>query len=94
MAADYPKLAAGRVSKETADLIQQAEETFGVTEGALVRMALDDYMPRYLANQGKPQHAELFAKLSVALDARPELEKELSQLAKNSIRRSRTAVPA
>jgi hypothetical protein len=92
--ADFPKLAAGRVSLETAALIAKAEMAFGVTEGALVRMALEDYMPRYLAHQGKPQFAQLFARLATALGEKPELEAELSALAKKSIRRSRTAIAA
>lgn len=89
---EYPKQIGGRITAETALMVEKAEADFGVTEGALVRMALEDYMPRYLANQGKPQHAELFAQLATALDERPEIETELKQLAKKSIRRARTAL--
>lgn len=84
----------GRVSLETGVLIDEAEEKFGVTEGALVRMAMDDYMPRYLSNQGRPQYGELFTQLAQAIDEKPELLTELQKLARKSTRRQRAAASA
>lgn len=86
-----PVPVSGKIKTATLTLIDQARERFGVTASALVRMALEDYVPRYLAGQGKPQHAELFAKLADALDAKPELEAELHQIARKGVRRRRAA---
>jgi hypothetical protein len=88
----FPVQVAGRVTQETGNQIAEAIGQFGVTEGALVRMALEDYMPRYLANQGKPQHAELFAKLAQALDENPRLEAELAVFTRKSARRRTASV--
>jgi hypothetical protein len=68
----------------------EACDRFGTSEGALVRRALEDYMPRFLANAGRPQHSELFAKLATAIEEKPELAVELEQMAKKSTRRRRT----
>jgi hypothetical protein len=83
----FPRQIAGRVTAETGALIDEAEQRFGVTEGALVRMAVEDYLPRFLANQGRPQHAELFAKLAQAIDERPELLNEVTALTRKAVRR-------
>ncbi len=89
MPSAYPHQLNGRVSDETREQMTEAINRFATNDGALVRAALEDYMPRFLANAGRPQHAELFAKLATAIEDKPELATELAQIARKSTRRRR-----
>lgn len=91
MASGFPHPVSGRVSDETLRQIAEAAEKFKVTEGALVRAALEDFMPRYLKNQAQHKHAALFDALSVALDETPELAHTLDKLTRKTTRQRRTA---
>ncbi|HYB97501.1 MAG TPA: hypothetical protein VEC57_00010 [Candidatus Limnocylindrales bacterium] len=43
-----------KITPNSKGLLEEAYKRFGVREGALVRMAVEDYVPRYLANHGRP----------------------------------------
>lgn len=85
----YPHQAAGKVNDAIRELMNAANQRFGVTDGALVRMALEDYLPRYLAAQGRPEHIELFAQLEAALKRNPALKDELEKLTRAALRSAR-----
>ena len=87
----FPHQAGGKITTETRQKMNEAIERFGVTDGALVRMALEDYLPRYLAAQGQNEHVELFSKIGAALKARPDLAGDLDQLIKRGLRAGRKA---
>lgn len=87
----YPHHAAGKVTAEIRAQMDEANRRFGVTDGALVRMALEDYLPRYLAAQGQTANLDLLAKVGAAVKSRPDLAPEIHTLIKRSIRAGRKA---
>jgi hypothetical protein len=93
----YPHLVSGRVSSKTLEQVNEAIARFKSSEGALVRAAMEDYMPRFLRNQGEPKHEELFSKLATALEENPDLRNKLTRLARiwtRTTRRTRAAAAA
>jgi hypothetical protein len=94
MATGFPHAVQGRVSDETHAQIAAACERFKATEGALVRAALEDYRPRFIANAGRPKYSELFAKLALVIDEKPETESELEKFARQAARSSRRRAAA
>jgi len=50
---EFPCIASGRIPAPVHAQMITARDRYGVTTGALVRMALTAYMPRYLAAQGR-----------------------------------------
>lgn len=91
MAAEGPRYSepvSAKISADTKAQLEQAEERFGVTEGACVRMALEAFLPGYLAGQGKPEHRELLAEITSAVTARPELRSELPDFIRRKLRRA------
>lgn len=83
----YPSPVAGRVKELTKGQIADATERFGATESALVRMALEAFMPGYLAAQGRPENVEFYAKLAATLDGHPELKEQVEILMRRTLRR-------
>lgn len=87
----FPHPVSGKITDETKKQIKSAEDRFGVTEGALVRMALESFMPGYLAAQGRPENVEFIEKVSAAVDAKPELKIEIEKLALRALRTRKAA---
>lgn len=71
--------------------MDEANTRFGVTDGALVRMALEAYMPGYLAAQGKTEYMDLFSQLGAALKRNPALKDEIEKLTRTALRIQRRA---
>lgn len=84
-----PHLAAGKISQATQDMMDQAKDRFGVKGGALVRMALEDFMPRYLS-QG--QGEEFAAKVAKAVDGDEGAKAEVERVLRKIERRRRQTV--
>lgn len=79
--ADYPHIVRGRVSQKTNELMAQAVRANPLlSPGALVRMALDSFMPRYSKSR-VGAFAELMAGLEARLLKNPEIADELEALA-------------
>jgi hypothetical protein len=85
---ELPEVVAGRISKATYEQMLDAKKKFGVTAGVLVRMALDAYMPSYLAAAGRPENIEFLATVGAAAQAndavKPAVEKLLHTLARKT----------
>lgn len=82
----FPAPVSGRVSEETKAQIAEAHARFGPSESTIVRMALEAFLPGYLAAQGRPENVEFFAKLAAALDARPEIKAEIEKAIRAALR--------
>ena len=84
----YPYQAAGKVTEEIKAKMSEANERFGVTDGALVRMALESFLPSYLAAAGRPENIEFLATVGAAAQAndavKPAVEKLLHTLARKT----------
>lgn len=78
-ATEFPALAAGKIRQHTRDEMMEAQRRFGATPGALTRMALEDFMPRYLAAAGRTQHLDFLAALAADLAAQPDLQADLEK---------------
>lgn len=76
---DFPAQAAGKIRQKTKDQITEAQQRFGATPGAIVRMALEDFMPRYLAAAGRSDHMDFLVSLAADLAAAPELQADLER---------------
>ena len=85
----FPHQAAGKVNDAIREQMTAANQRFGVTDGALVRMALEDFLPRYMAAQGRTEHIELLAQLEAALRRTPALKEELEKVIRASMRSTR-----
>jgi hypothetical protein len=87
--ADFPRVVGGRITNETGELIDHAETRFGVTEGALVRMALEDFLPRFIANRGSEteEHVQLVACLSAEMKKDESFKQQVSELLPRAVRR-------
>lgn len=86
---EYPIVVAGRINPAVRSQLDEANERFGVTDGALVRMALERFMPGYLAAQGRTEYLDLFAALGAALTRNPALKPELERLTRSGLRNVR-----
>jgi hypothetical protein len=87
----YPHQAAGKVGDAVREQMTAAIQRFGVTDGALVRMALEDFLPRYLAAQGRGGDTDLIAQIGEALKRNPALKGEIEALIRKSLRNQRRA---
>lgn len=87
----FPHQVAGKVTEAIRGQMNEANEKFGVTDGALVRMALASYMPGYLAAQGSMENIEFLATVGAAVEANPEIKSDLEKFLRNRVRKSRTA---
>lgn len=90
----YPHQAAGKVTDAIRAQMTEANDRFGVTDGALVRMALEAFLPGYLAAQGRPENVELISKITAAIHHRPEMKGELEQFLRQRSRPRRPAIAA
>ncbi len=88
MASEYPHPVGGRIADSTNQLLQDAKRS-GATEGALVRMALEDYLPRYIAGRVGSEQAEVVEKVREAIRRRPSLVAQIQELLVSSARPSR-----
>lgn len=79
MASEYPHPVGGRISDDTKSQLDEAIRR-GPTEGKLVRMALEDYLPRYLAGQTHTENAEFIKKVGTAIRRRPSLMEQLNRV--------------
>ena len=77
MATGFPHSVGGRVSDETFDQIKQAEAKFHVTEGAMVRAALEAFMPGFLAGGSAK---EFSAKVAEAVENDPRAKAEVEKI--------------
>lgn len=82
----YPYQAGGKITKETHEQMIEAKKKFGATPGALTRMALEAYMPGYLAAQGRTEDIETLAKVSAALIECPAIKDKLNEFLENALR--------
>ena len=87
----YPYQAAGKVNDLIRAQMTEANRRFGVTDGALVRMALEAFLPGYLAAQGRPENVEFLAKVSSALENKPELKEEIERVVRVGLRKGKAA---
>lgn len=71
-------------------MMNQANERFGVTDGALVRMALESFLPGYLAAQGRSEHMAFFAQVGEGLKKDPSLKPEIEKLLRTAVRSQRS----
>lgn len=85
---DFPKQVAGRITAETAEQLQEAIQKFHTNEGALVRAALDKFLPAFLAGGDA---AEFSAKVAEATKDDAELRGKIERLLRASQRAKRTA---
>ena len=76
---------------EIAEQLAFIEANFGPKPPAIVRLALADFLPRYLTSKARPEHAELFAKLRAALDTHPQLADKVTRLIRDTHRQSTKA---
>lgn len=88
---NYPEKVQGRVSAETMQLVEKIAADFGPNESTTVRMALEDYCPRYIAAKGKPKMTEFLTALAPVLEAHPELQAEVEKTVKAWKRANRIA---
>jgi hypothetical protein len=88
---EYPHPISGKIGSTLLEQIEAANLRFGVTPGALVRMALESFLPAYLAAQGRQEHIELFAKVTAAIEVRPEVKPEIERIARQAMRKARAA---
>lgn len=79
------------VDDETAQKLSEIERDFGPKPPAIVRLALADFLPRYMAAQGRTEHIELFAQLGAELKRNPALKEELEKLTRTAMRSARKA---
>jgi len=84
----FPEMAGGKITSVTKQQIRAANEKFGATESAIVRMALESFLPGYLAAQGRPENVEFFAQVSAALNESPTLRSDIEQLLRSKMRKS------
>lgn len=71
--------------------MSEAEVRFGVKPGTLVRMALEDFMPRYLAVSGRTEHLEFVAQIIGALSECPEMKPALEDFLRKKLRSAKPA---
>jgi hypothetical protein len=88
---DFPAQAAGKIRQKTKDQITEAQRRFGATPGAIVRMALEDFMPRYLSAAGRTEHLDFLAALAADLAAAPDLQADLEKFRTLWLRDPRSA---
>lgn len=79
------------IDEATAAALDEIERNFGPKPPAVVRLALADFLPRYLAGQGKTENVELFAQIGEALKRDPSLRGEIERLIKRCLRGQRRA---
>lgn len=79
------------VDEETAKTLEQIERDFGPKPPAVVRLALADFLPRYLAAQGRTENVDLFAQIGEALKRNPALKGEIEALIRKGLRNQRRA---
>jgi len=77
------------VDEETAQRLADIERDFGPKPPAIVRLALADFLPRYMAAEGRSDHMEIFAQLGAAMKRSPGLKDEVEKLIRNTIRLQR-----
>lgn len=71
---------------ETFRKLKEIEETHGSKPPAIVRLALADFLPRYLSARGDASQMELLAKVGAALRVRPYLATDIDTLIKRGLR--------
>lgn len=79
------------VDEATAAALEQIERDFGPKPPAIVRLALADFLPRYLAGQGRTESIDLFAQIGEALKRNPALKGEIEALIRKGLRNQRRA---
>lgn len=87
----FPNFIGVRVGDATNTLIKQAKKQFGVSGMALGRMALDDFMPRYMATSSRGIDAKLMAQIAESIRVNPKLSEVYRKTAKDGIRRGKAA---
>ena len=87
----YPHQTAGKVTDAIREKMTEANTRFGVTDGALVRMALEAFLPSYLAAAGRADNIEFLATVGAAVEANPEIKADLEKYLKTRVRKTRTA---
>jgi hypothetical protein len=91
---DYPHPISGKVDDSVRELMDNAIARFGATDSALIRMALESWLPGYIAAHARTEHLELFAKVGAAIRQRPELATEIEKLTRSTLRKPAKALAA
>lgn len=83
----FPNLVAGKIDDATQDLVDAAQKKYGVTTGALVRMALQSFLPGYLIS-GQPEGGaqEFLASVAEAVADDPKLKPKIEALVARTLR--------
>lgn len=76
-----------KISPVLRQQLDEATRKFGPTDGALVRMALEAFLPGYLAAQGREENADFLAAVGAAVADNPSLKPKLEKFLKKEIRR-------
>lgn len=84
----YPHPVSSKVGDAERSQMDEAIRRFGVTDGALCRMALQAFLPGYLAAQGRPEHTEVLAKTAAVLAEKPALKADLETWLRTAHRRA------
>jgi hypothetical protein len=84
----YPSPVSGRVSEATKAQIGCASTRFGPTESTIVRMALESFLPGYLAGLHNPEHTEFLNQVASVIDAHPELKARIEKILREVLRRA------
>lgn len=74
---------------ETAEILKKIHRDYGPKPPAVVRLALADFLPRYVAANGRIEDMEFFTLLGAALKKNPGLKAEIEKLTRGTLRAAR-----
>lgn len=91
---NFPAPVSGRVSEATKTQVGEAVAKFGATESTIVRLALEAFVPGYIAGAFNPANADLLTQIGALVSQHPELKPALEEWLRRALRSRGTQAPA